>query len=376
MTPTPRSRPGRSRRRIVVASVCLVAVLGAGGTTWALLNGQPTAASTADEDTATEPRSTSPVTRGDLTESNTFAGTLGYGAPVGVPAAASGTITWLPDPGQVIHRDEPLYAVDEEPVRAMHGTVPLWRTLEYGDRGQDVAQLNRNLAALGYDVAEDDTFGKRTLAGVRQWQKDRHRTVTGTIGAGDIAFVDGDVRVAKVDGTLGQTVGGGGGDAGGAAVGGSAGGSGSDVISVTSTSRVVDTTVGQQDADRLTVGAEVSVRINGGGDALPGKVVATEPVEDENGGAPKVRATVSIEAGDRQLPAAATAQVIVAGRSEQDVLSVPVAALVARGTDGYAVDVVRHGETERVPVTVGFVANGRVAVTGDVREGDQVVVPS
>lgn len=376
MTPTPRSRPGRSRRRIVVASVCLVAVLGAGGTTWALLNGQPTAASTADEDTATEPRSTSPVTRGDLTESNTFAGTLGYGAPVGVPAAASGTITWLPDPGQVIHRDEPLYAVDEEPVRAMYGSVPLWRTLEYGDRGQDVAQLNRNLAALGYDVAEDDTFGKRTLAGVRQWQKDRHRTVTGTIGAGDIAFVDGVVRVAKVDGTLGQTVGGGGGDAGGAAVGGSAGGSGSDVISVTSTSRVVDTTVGQQDADRLTVGAEVSVRINGGGDALPGKVVATEPVEDENGGAPKVRATVSIEAGDRQLPAAATAQVIVAGRSEQDVLSVPVAALVARGTDGYAVDVVRHGETERVPVTVGFVANGRVAVTGDVREGDQVVVPS
>lgn len=376
MTPTPRSRPGRSRRRIVVASVCLVAVLGAGGTTWVLLNGQPTAASTADEDTATEPRSTSPVTRGDLTESNTFAGTLGYGAPVGVPAAASGTITWLPDPGQVIHRDEPLYAVDEEPVRAMYGSVPLWRTLEYGDRGQDVAQLNRNLAALGYDVAEDDTFGKRTLAGVRQWQKDRHRTVTGTIGAGDIAFVDGVVRVAKVDGTLGQTVGGGGGDAGGAAVGGSAGGSGSDVISVTSTSRVVDTTVGQQDADRLTVGAEVSVRINGGGDALPGKVVATEPVEDENGGAPKVRATVSIEAGDRQLPAAATAQVIVAGRSEQDVLSVPVAALVARGTDGYAVDVVRHGETERVPVTVGFVANGRVAVTGDVREGDQVVVPS
>lgn len=376
MTPTSHSRPGRSRRRIVVASVCLVAVLGAGGTTWALLSGQPTAASAADEDTATEHRSTSPVTRGDLTESNVFAGTLGYGAPVGVPAAASGTITWLPDPGQVIHRDEPLYAVDEEPVRAMHGTVPLWRTLEYGDRGQDVAQLNRNLAALGYDVAEDDTFGKRTLAGVRQWQKDRHRTVTGTIDADDIAFVDGDVRVAKVDGTLGQTVGGGGGDAGGAVGGGSAGGSGSDVISVTSTSRVVDTTVGQQDADRLTVGAEVSVRINGGGDALPGKVVATEPVEDDDGGAPKVRATVSIEAGDRQLPAAATAQVIVAGRSEQDVLSVPVAALVARGTDGYAVDVVRHGETERVPVIVGFVANGRVAVTGDVREGDQVVVPS
>ncbi|MDM7889734.1 peptidoglycan-binding protein [Curtobacterium sp. RHCJP20] len=377
MAPTSHSRPGRSRRRIIVASVCLVAVLGAGGASWALLSGQPTAASAADEDTTSEHRSTSPVTRGDLTESNIFAGTLGYGAPVGVPAAASGTITWLPDPGQVIHRDEPLYAVDEEPVRAMYGTVPLWRTLEFGDRGQDVAQLNRNLAALGYGVVEDDRFGKRTLAGVRQWQKDRHRTVTGTIGADDIAFVDGDVRVAKVDGTLGQTVGsGGGGDAGGEAGGGSAGGSGGNVISVTSTSRVVDTTVGQQDADRLAVGAEVSVRINGGGDALPGKVVATEPVEDDNGGAPKVRATIAIEAGDRQLPAAATAQIIVAGRSERDVLSVPVAALVAHGSDGYAVDVVRHGDTERVPVEAGFVANGRVAVTGDVREGDQVVVPS
>ncbi len=258
----------------------------------------------------------------------------------------------------------------------MHGTVPLWRTLEYGDRGQDVAQLNRNLAALGYGVADDDVFGKRTLTAVRQWQKDRHRTVTGTIGADDIAFVDGDVRVAKVDGKLGQTVGGGGGGGGGDEDGGFAGGSGSDVISVTSTSRVVETTVGQQDADRLGVGAEVSVRINGAGDALPGKVIATEPVEDDNGGAPKVRAVVSIEAGDRQLPAAATAQLIVAGRSEENVLSVPVAALVARGSDGYAVDVVQNGETKRVPVTAGFVANGRVAVTGDVREGDRVVVPS
>jgi multidrug efflux pump subunit AcrA (membrane-fusion protein) len=59
-------------------------------------------------------------------------------------------------------------------------------------------------------------------------------------------------------------------------------------------------------------------------------------------------------------------------------LSVPVAALVARGTSGgYAVDVVRRdGTTKRVPVTAGFVAGGRVAVTGAIVAGDHVVVPS
>jgi len=55
-----------------------------------------------------------------------------------------------------------------------------------------------------------------------------------------------------------------------------------------------------------------------------------------------------------------------------------VQALVANGDrGGYGVDVVRRdGSTERVSVQVGLVADGRAQVTGDVHEGDEVVVPS
>jgi hypothetical protein len=164
------------KARVVTATICLVAVLGAGTATWALVTAP---SSEAAEHVAERHGPTAEVTRGDLVESRTAAGTLGYGAPTPVPGAGGGTLTWLPRPGQVVHRDEPLYAVDERPVRAFAGTTPLWRPLSRGVHGADVRQLNENLAALGYDVAEDDVFGPRTAAAVRRWQKDRALPVTG-----------------------------------------------------------------------------------------------------------------------------------------------------------------------------------------------------
>lgn len=342
----------RHRTALLVASGCLVAVLGAGTATWATLGAPATEAA----ETHTTHRSTSVVTKGDLVESRTFAGTLGYGKPTVVPTAASGTITWLPAPGQVIHRDEPLYSVDERPVRAFTGVTPLWRDLVPGTRGADVRQLNENLAALGYDVAQDDVFGRRTGAAVRKWQKDRGLPVTGTITAQQVAFVDGDVRIASVPGHLGEA-------AGGA------------VLEVTSTRRVVQAEVSERDAGQLVVGTPVRVRVNGAGDAMPGEVADAEP--EESDGTRSVVVTVSFEAGDRRLPEAASAQVVAEGRTERDVLSVPVSALKASDGPGYAVDVVRPGgATKAVRVEVGLVADGRAAVTGALHEGDHVVVPS
>ncbi|WP_420363640.1 peptidoglycan-binding protein [Curtobacterium aetherium] len=343
----------RKGTTIVIAG-CIVAALGAGGATWALL-GQP-APSTAAESSARH-TATSPVTKGDLVERTSFAGTLGYGAPVGVPGVASGTLTWLPTPGQVIERDGQLYAVDERPVRAMHGTTPMWRDLQAGVRGADVRQLNENLAALGYPVIVDDVFGRRTLAAVRQWQEDRGQERTGVLTANDIVFVDGDVRVSTVDGQLGQPASG-------------------DVLHVTSTKRVVKASVPARDADRLAVGTAVQVVVNGTGDPLDGSVVDTAPGESEQG--ETVDVTIAFEPGDRELPSAASAQILAEGQTEHDVLSVPVQALVAgSGREEYTVEVVRKGgTTKRVRVEVGFVADGRAAVTGDVHEGDEVVVPS
>lgn len=356
-------------RRTTITAVCLAAGLAVGTGTWAVLGLQaeePAAASASEQ----PDRATAIVTKGDLTDSKVFAGTLGYGSATGVPAAAGGTITWLPEPGDVVHRDEYLYAVDERGVRSMYGTVPLWRDLSRGRTGTDVRQLNENLAALGYDVSVDDVFGPRTERAVRQWQQDRGHRVTGVLTADDIAFVDGAVRVASVDGELGQPTGAGAGGAGDGGVGAAG-----DVLQVTSTERVVTATVSQRDAERLAVGTEVDVRINGAGDPLRGEVADAQPSTSEDGGN-KVDVSVSFDPGDRKLPAAASAQVDAKGTTERGVLSVPVAALVAGSGGEYAVDVVRRdGTTKRVAVVPGFTADGRVAVTGDVAEGDRVVVP-
>lgn len=348
----------KTRKRATVSGVCILAAVAAGMGAWAVADLPVGASASASDGSGTTKHHgpTVDVVKGDLTDSKVFAGTLGYGAPAGVPGAATGTLTWLPKPGDVIHRDDFVYAVDERAVRSMHGTVPLWRDLERGEKGTDVRQLNDNLSALGYDVALDDTFGPRTQRAVKQWQKDRGHTVTGVLTAADVVFVDGDVRVATVEGRLGQAAGG-------------------DVLRVTSTTRIVTATVSQREAERLAVGTAVDVLINGAGDAMSGEVTDVQPSAAEDGGT-KVDVSVSFQSGDRRLPAAASAQIDAKGTTERGVLSVPISALVA-GSDGrYAVDVVRRdGSTKRVPVTPGFIADGRVAVSGDIAEGDHVVVP-
>ena len=66
-------------------------------------------------------------------------------------------------------------------------------------------------------------------------------------------------------------------------------------------------------------------------------------------------------------------------RGVESALSVPVTALVGKSGGGFAVEVVRAGgRRELVAVKLGLfdTAGGRVQVEGDLREGDQVVVPS
>jgi multidrug efflux pump subunit AcrA (membrane-fusion protein) len=61
--------------------------------------------------------------------------------------------------------------------------------------------------------------------------------------------------------------------------------------------------------------------------------------------------------------------------THKNVLAVPVTALVARSSGGYAVEVVRGNSTTFVDVTPGLYANDLVEVSGGLQEGDKVVVP-
>jgi multidrug efflux pump subunit AcrA (membrane-fusion protein) len=75
----------------------------------------------------------------------------------------------------------------------------------------------------------------------------------------------------------------------------------------------------------------------------------------------------------------APVQVEITAGGVENALSVPVTALVGRSGGGFAVEVVRDdGQRRVVAVELGLfdTSDGRVQVTGDLSEGDQVVVPS
>jgi hypothetical protein len=75
----------------------------------------------------------------------------------------------------------------------------------------------------------------------------------------------------------------------------------------------------------------------------------------------------------------ALVQVEITTEGVENALSVPVTAIVGRSGGGFAVEVVRDGgRRELVAVKLGLfdTAGGRVQVEGDLRQGDQVMVPS
>jgi hypothetical protein len=191
-----------SRRRIAA----LLALLAAGAVLAGIvLGGGSPARPSPGGDSAASGAAT--VERRDLVETDTEAGTLGYEAAQTVYDRLSGTITWLPSLGQAIRPGGTLFMVDGRPVVLMDGSTPAFRELAPGVAGgRDVLQLNRNLAALGYDPAPleiDDEWQAATTAGVDALQAGLGEQRTGRLAFGDVVFLPGEQLVASVQATLG-----------------------------------------------------------------------------------------------------------------------------------------------------------------------------
>ncbi len=145
----------------------------------------------------------------------------------------------------------------------------------------------------------------------------------------------------------------------------------------------------QQDAVKKGDRARVTLPDNR---SVTGKVerlgrVATAPADQDTGAAQDasagdatIRVYITLDhPGKARGLDEAPVQVEITTKGVANVLSVPVTAIVGRSGDGFAVEVVRDdGQHELVTVKPGLfdTAGGRVQVEGDLREGDDVVVPS
>jgi peptidoglycan hydrolase-like protein with peptidoglycan-binding domain len=318
---------------------------------------------------------TGTVERRTLAEHVTATGTIGYAGETTVLARLSGTVTALPEIGDVVRRGGRLYALAGEPVLLMYGAVPAYRTVGEGvAEGEDVEELERNLAALGYEPGTvDEDFTYATAAAVRAWQEDHGLEATGEVELGRVAFLRGPQRVTELEVTLGEALGGGGGGGEGEAESESeAEVPSTPVLRTSSTRRVVGV---ELEADQQSIadrGQKVEVVLPGGAE-VPGEVrrlAAVAPPSSEEGAGgeeaePGVEATVAVT-GKHRIPAldGATVNVLFTQQVRKHVLSVPLTALIAIGGDRFAV-YAHEGSTRRqIVVKPGLAAGGLVEVEG------------
>jgi hypothetical protein len=199
--------PAPRRRVIGAVGAVLVAILAI-----AIVTVAPSSSRGAGSRSA--PAGSTTVQRRDLVATDTESGTLSYANPQTVFNRLSGTITWLPQVGQVIRPGHTLYDVDNQPVMLMDGTTPAFRDLSAADSaGPDILELNRDLHGLGFDAGEaitlNDTWQSATTDAVERWQGSLSQPETGTIALGQVVFLRGARRITAIDGVLGGTGGGG-----------------------------------------------------------------------------------------------------------------------------------------------------------------------
>jgi Putative peptidoglycan binding domain len=367
----------RDRRRWLILAVVLVVVaagaVGVVGVVGGVFDKGRGDGTSSDAGSAT---SLSTVTRRSLSTQTQLNGTLGYARSYTVLGQATGTVTWLPRVGQVVRQGQVLYGVDGAPVVLLYGSTPAYRALAEGATaaeviGADVAQLNRDLVALGYVDSADvdsagDEFSWATKAGVEKLQDHLGVDQTGMLDLGDAVFLPTPARVTALRTGLGAPVTG-------------------PVLQASSTARTVGVALAADQQSEVRQGDRVRVTLPDGS-TTPGRVasvgkVATVP--PDNGGSetgPTVPVHIRLtrpRAGGRldQAPVL----VSVTDRTVRHVLAVPVTALLARTGGSYAVEVVAGDGTHHlVPVTPGLFddAVGRVQVSGSgLAAGQRVVVP-
>jgi peptidoglycan hydrolase-like protein with peptidoglycan-binding domain len=378
-TPLPAPRRRRRPLRTLVVALGVLAALGAGAAAATGALGGDGSGGGSGGGQAAAPSAlarTAQIRQATLTRSQTVDGTLGYGdattvqAPGGRPG---GTVTWLPAEGAVITRGKPVYRVDDQDVPLLYGDTPLYRPLKPGTEGDDVRELERNLAALGYSgFTADGTYTDTTAAAVEAWQDDLGRARTGTVLPGDAVVAAGARRVARVAAAAGAPPAG-------------------EVLAWTGTRRSVTVDLDTAYEDLVAVGTKAEITLPDGtttAATVTSVGTAATAGPDSGGGQGSGRddsapdATLPVELSVRDQKAlgalqAAPVDVRLTAESRRGVLAVPVEALVALPGGGYAVQTAGPGGTVRdVPVRTGMFADGMVEVSGaGIHAGLAVGVP-
>ena len=259
----------------------------------------------------------------------------------------------------------------------MYGGTAAYRTMTVGLEGDDVRQLEENLADLGYAGGEgfsvDGVFDDATAAAVSGWQRATGQDPDGMVGVTDIVFVAGPVRIGSWSQgvELGQQL-----------------TAGASLASLTvieapvdgrmSTTQRVVALVPLSDRDLVSEGIDVNVELPDNTD-LAGTVtdINPSPVLDDQTGENAVEVTILLAEPASEVWIGATVDVEITETLIDDALVVPATALLALVEGGYAVEILAEdGSARLVGVETGLFVDGDVEVRSpELSAGVRVVVP-
>ena len=381
-----------SARQVVVIAALAGALVGgvvAGGVAVAA-SGNST--STASSPGGSSQVATAPVVRTTLTNTVQVGGSIGYDGSYTVAALRGGGVyTWLPEPGGVIRQDQPVYSVSNEPVPLLYGSIPAYREFDAGmSDGADVGQLTHDLIALGYGagLTRSNHYSSATAAAVERWQSALGLQATGEILLGEVVFEPGPIRVTSVTPSAGASVGGGG-----------------TVLTATSTTPIVIVDLDVSQEYLVKPGDAVSIVLPDGTSTVGGHIESVGTVAacpggsgigagggasgsasqspcESSGSGTSSTATVTVTITlDSTSPGAtfdqAPVNVNITSQTVDNVLAVPVNALLALQGGGYGVEVVTGKTSHLAGVTTGMYSDTLVQVSGSgITAGTLVEVPS
>jgi len=281
------------------------------------------------------------------------------------PYGQGSTFTGVPSAGEIVRRGQRLLSIDGEPVVLLYGPTVATRAFGAGmSPGADVAELNENLDALGYAHGlTGDAYTAKTATAVRHLQGARGEPQTGELLLGSVVFEQGPVRVTSLMPTV--------------AVGSSV--MAGPVLSASWVTRQVSMQLDAALEGQVKVGDLVTITLPDNR-TTPGRIsyVSSVASSGQNGSTIAVDAVPTDPTATGELDQAPV-NVSITTASVNNVLVVPVDALLALSSGGYAVEEVGAGDRHfLVPISTGLFddANGLVQVSGSsLAAGQRVVVP-
>lgn len=365
----PPARDNRGKRRAVVIGTLVVAIFAVGVAIAVLTRSDDGSAESAAAASASTKTTT--IRQQDLVETEEVDGTLGYSDSRAVANRLSGTLTWAPEVGTVVETNHRLYEVDGNGVYLLDGTYPVYRTLEDGLSGEDVRQFERNMRELDLDpdfkMKVDGVWDDGTTAAAKRWQKRKGMDRDGTIEPDRVVFAPGARRVSEVQIEVGASAGSSG-SSGGAEVAGAT--ESSALMTTTSTRRLVSVDLEATKQSLAERGDDVTLELPDGDEVdgtikRVGKVAEKNVTADDEDPPATIEVQIALKRSRGSLLDQAPVDVRFEKQRAENVLTVPVTAVLARQGGEFAVEVREGAQRRVVAVETGLYTDNFVEIEGD-----------